>query len=519
MSGSPRDSEVQQVPASWTAYDKEKTSIRTRNLRSSQNFVPYISKLPTEMLVAVFTDILMSAQPPDSCSLLHVTQVCRHWRRVATDNPLLWTQVDMTSACLRMVAWSKQAPLVVRFEEDEEWELPTFARDFIPGNIHRIQDLVVDVLPNVVEPIVGLLDRPAPLLQAATIRYYGKQHDLVLRGLSKLLGGNAPKLQRLCLGGMLVDWDWPVFSHLVELELDGIEPQPSVLSLFRKMPQLQVFESTMAITDCLDSCSGTISNSKIVHLRSLRRLVLWNSSFRRLSSLLHHIQIPPTSYINLFILPGGDDFVTDYSPLFQPCKELRVEVEEGAVHFTTSTITVQVVVSHPLTDCLVAGLHAFAVPSGLHSLALNMNSHELKMGWPSMFHQIRHIEHLDLQYDNTSRSLIQALTNSEPPPESLPLSKLRYLMLRVKGHPKVVSDAFKVLSRLLHERSRQGVRMAVVDVLVDWYGIEGLTPEGLHKLRGVADFIRWENKVIERSSTTVSDTPPQCRGLGHRSSR
>ncbi|KAI0087756.1 hypothetical protein BDY19DRAFT_221823 [Irpex rosettiformis] len=79
-----------------------------RTIRSSQNRLSRINRLPEDVLTAIFealVDIVRSKARPSSDwkqvpqrEWLHVNQVCRHWRRIALATPLLWTSIYLHSS-------------------------------------------------------------------------------------------------------------------------------------------------------------------------------------------------------------------------------------------------------------------------------------------------------------------------------------------------------------------------------------------------------------------------------------
>ncbi|KAI0713477.1 hypothetical protein C8Q76DRAFT_583180, partial [Earliella scabrosa] len=62
-------------------------------LRGVRNTGSKINRIPTELLVRIFS--VLAAQNHNE-DLVHITHVCRAWRSIAVDNPHLWTHISIT---------------------------------------------------------------------------------------------------------------------------------------------------------------------------------------------------------------------------------------------------------------------------------------------------------------------------------------------------------------------------------------------------------------------------------------
>jgi hypothetical protein len=81
---------------------QEQVSESTQALRSRRNALAPISRLPPEILAAIFSllsfykcgmDILIY---PGHKSCMLVTQVCRRWRETSLNHPGLWSRINFT---------------------------------------------------------------------------------------------------------------------------------------------------------------------------------------------------------------------------------------------------------------------------------------------------------------------------------------------------------------------------------------------------------------------------------------
>ncbi|KAF8578291.1 hypothetical protein K439DRAFT_1663806 [Ramaria rubella] len=146
-----------------------------------------INRLPEDVLKHIF-EITRNTHPlPPSgnarkrtAAAFHLSHVCQHWRRVAQDDALLWTDIDtadmdLADCCL---ALCKDAPirLVVKgLEQDKKNER---AHEMLQRHLYHVQELRVHLHPYDLEPFLCALPhskdwpRTAPMLTALVVNSF-----------------------------------------------------------------------------------------------------------------------------------------------------------------------------------------------------------------------------------------------------------------------------------------------------------------------------------------------------------
>ncbi|KAI0712571.1 hypothetical protein C8Q76DRAFT_797409 [Earliella scabrosa] len=101
-----------------------------RTLRAQANMSVIASKVPVEVLVAIFNYCVVplfldaplgESGHTNSRALIRATHVCRRWRAVAIATPALWTVIDNCWSVEQVEAWlnrSNTAPLSLFYRED-----------------------------------------------------------------------------------------------------------------------------------------------------------------------------------------------------------------------------------------------------------------------------------------------------------------------------------------------------------------------------------------------------------------
>ncbi|OCH87815.1 hypothetical protein OBBRIDRAFT_889540 [Obba rivulosa] len=83
-----------------------------------------INRLPAELLIEIVFNLARPSQSCDHWSFMELMSVCRHWRAIALDTPLLWTRVD-NGANIRFLRLAlrraRQAPAWITFEYNKSW--------------------------------------------------------------------------------------------------------------------------------------------------------------------------------------------------------------------------------------------------------------------------------------------------------------------------------------------------------------------------------------------------------------
>jgi hypothetical protein len=277
-----------------------------------------IDILPSEILLRIFS-YLAADKPAQDLSIkdgrthsrtnFAFSHVCRWWRRLALDEPRLWTRIifipcmeDGTEAADTMIQRARNLPLHV--EVPEIWSNDLLAR-LGPSNktftsiihLHRIETLDITVRRWMnyskrwaVAP--GTTYCSAPALR--TLRVHGTSHYLDWMP-SDFLAEGAPLLQALDIVHLSRHWQWdhPIFSHLTSLKvhaLGGISHRleretSDLLGALQRSPDLEILVLRGVIPVLVTAGHTTVL------LHCLRELQLLGS-MRRLSALLERLSFP-----------------------------------------------------------------------------------------------------------------------------------------------------------------------------------------------------------------------------------
>lgn len=63
------------------------------HLRALRNARAVVHRLPPEILIHILSELVLTSDPPSSSNLVAATHVCRRWRTIALDCPVLWTSI------------------------------------------------------------------------------------------------------------------------------------------------------------------------------------------------------------------------------------------------------------------------------------------------------------------------------------------------------------------------------------------------------------------------------------------
>lgn len=178
-----------------------------------------------EILESIFIDCARdyhtSSEDSDFPTWVNVSYVCRHWRNVALNCPILWSYLfvvleDWTDESL---ARSGQAPLKLRMKTDN-WDENSgmlYLVEQVMNDVERIQELRLKLPAKHTREVLSMLSSRAPRLQNLEI-----STRLAFEPFSVLplpFGGDAPDLRTLRLSNCPVPWHSFKLSGLTELGL------------------------------------------------------------------------------------------------------------------------------------------------------------------------------------------------------------------------------------------------------------------------------------------------------------
>ena len=220
------------------------------NLRLKINSMTDVARLPTEILCHIF--LLLATDPTikSHIPLLSITQVCRHWRKVAIALPMLWTSL-YPSMSVRDVARSLRRsnglPLDFTISGIQgtagHWE---HFHEHI-GRCRRIA--IKDIPPEWIADLQPWLDNPAPLLEELVLSAVPSQSPISSELDLTFFDQTTPRLTKVRLDTIILPRSsFHLFLSITHLEFSfGHGPKigcqiPShryILDLLFCAPQLQ----------------------------------------------------------------------------------------------------------------------------------------------------------------------------------------------------------------------------------------------------------------------------------------
>ncbi|KAI0314711.1 hypothetical protein OF83DRAFT_1085458 [Amylostereum chailletii] len=252
----------------------------------------------------IWTDFRLSrADYKPSYSAIRLTHVCRQWRTIAREDPLLWTHLLITSAewTHRMLARSKDSSLTVRASlaaVDSKRNRSTLLVNAALQQLRRVRVLSLDLQRGSTSNFVfKKLSHPAPRLESLTLHNVTRARTSAESALavpSDLFRGEPPtRLSRLVLSGCDVHFSSPLFrggniTCLALADIDSFLHSTSIedlLALLRGMPQLQ----DLSLMNCVPQAQPEyLGPHHLVKLPSLLRLDI-DGPLRACSALLLHL--------------------------------------------------------------------------------------------------------------------------------------------------------------------------------------------------------------------------------------
>jgi len=255
-------------------------------VRGNPDSAVVVHKLPAELLQAIFKFSLsrryiteFAGQDPLPWEFpfaghiqAMLTSVCKRWRAVALNTPVLWTDISpgwmdrrdvFERAVLMFLERVRYLPVnLVVDNRAKAGGLDSFLRRMGPQLTSRLRSIYCRPL---CDPVHATFDFPAPVLESLSL-----QEERALRKIeTPLFQGHAPRLQYLSLTGMV--WvpknQLPSLTHL-HLRVCGF--------LMDHESDFVVFlQSAPALTDLVLSVMtfvGPIADVPYVNLHKLRRL-------------------------------------------------------------------------------------------------------------------------------------------------------------------------------------------------------------------------------------------------------
>jgi hypothetical protein len=219
-----------------------------RLLRSRRNELAPISVLAPEILLGIFTHLPKLAFPVKSrrrygrryhsqavFDQLHVTQVCRSWRRLTIQSPTLWNSVSfhchplLTEDLLRR---SQGAPLDIKL--DSYYSRISRSSPVIPAafaNPTRIRTIDISGDNELFDRILPSLRQPSwPVLEELRLSCYGPDYEIS----NPFSNAAVPNLRRLSLYCIRFSLHSHLFDHLTSLHLKNSHYEEDIAEISRR---------------------------------------------------------------------------------------------------------------------------------------------------------------------------------------------------------------------------------------------------------------------------------------------
>ncbi|KAN0133101.1 hypothetical protein V8E53_009131 [Lactarius tabidus] len=225
MNSSSREGLQQTIDAKIKSLEE---SVRSLKLR--RNALSPISLLPPDVFIAIFSLLCL---PGTSYHFYHptllVSHVCHQWRKIALDQPLLWSHVNFTTqpGAAEILVRAKSAPLYLDANASYyHWydvRFCTFRRE-LQARVPNICRLRTCARSNHLQTILEELVSPAPTLENLLLSSdcRGNQRKRTRRRCpipDTLFDGSTPRLSCLEIRYCDISWNSPLLKGLKYLEI------------------------------------------------------------------------------------------------------------------------------------------------------------------------------------------------------------------------------------------------------------------------------------------------------------
>jgi hypothetical protein len=287
---------------------EESTGIRVLRLR--RNALSPISTLPPEVFAAIFSLLCPSSpdrNPDHHLARLCVSHVCHHWREIALNQPLLWSNVNFTTLSLagatEILARAKSVPLYLEARVSHHWDddrSSTFRKE-LQASVPNIRHLCITAdhfhLRRTLEGLVS----PAPTLECLVLvchaGFCDGEIDFVLP--DTLFNGSTPRLSCLKLLYCEISWTSPLLKGLryLEIRLPSIM-EPTLAAWLDALDELLRLE-TLALNSASPSAPPfPFDVERTATLPSLTHLEIFAST-KDCALALAHLDLPALTELHV----------------------------------------------------------------------------------------------------------------------------------------------------------------------------------------------------------------------------
>ena len=316
-----------------------------------------VQRLPSELLASIFTRGVLGTEEEDSLMLSNLMLVCRYWKDVAINTPVLWSRIaagtrHSLGKAKRKLERSKSVPLHICVDFSprvHNGNVPTeciiLAMDLLQTSIWRWKSFHLTI-PNRSQAQFALArcSEEAPLLEVLSIRIlHSMQEDHYPQRVSPLLfEGRTPSLRSCSFTSFNFNWDMKLLSRLRVLKLggywNGFSPSvDTILGILKACPSLEEFSlRNMSDVDPDSKPSAGLleyhpprqSDTRMIHLPRLAKLTFHCAGIARTRAVMDAISFPALETIELSFLDNVSPIIEH---LFQqsltllPLRRIRIE--------------------------------------------------------------------------------------------------------------------------------------------------------------------------------------------------
>jgi F-box-like len=278
--------------------------------KTSYNTLSITARLPPEILSTIFKCVATAQHSTyDRLMWINVTHVCTHWRRVALEDPSLWTTIPFSNLrwANEMLERSKMAPLTVMTDlyakDSPHMELVQSTLT----KIARIQKVSLTqhrsyLLQGLLEMVLGDLVEPAPFLESLEVSF--NDRSSVHRLPPSIFSGEAPRLRQLELRDCALTWDMPFLRTLTSLTISFVPPaaRPSMRQIVASLSNMSNLD-ILVLRDVLpegsaDAAPGEVGDGLVARLPQLTYLCI-ESDVPEGAFLLARLIYPSTVSVTL----------------------------------------------------------------------------------------------------------------------------------------------------------------------------------------------------------------------------
>lgn len=177
-----------------------------------------ISRLPHEVLSHIIFDFFVhESLDPGKCakSCLIITRICRQWRRLAIDNPALWTKppIYCTRLAQAMLERSGKMPLSISLEDKSE------LAPQVMSQFPRFKELRIHASADDLSNLLAAVTGPLPLLECLELNNSTWRTTGVLLRNESLEDVQNPRLKTLSLKNCTFLWTAACIVGLTSLSI------------------------------------------------------------------------------------------------------------------------------------------------------------------------------------------------------------------------------------------------------------------------------------------------------------